>query len=163
MLASNSCYLHHFCTYQAFFTLGETATYSQNCPVRSETKQFSFSSSLSIRRLQASFLLAEQRKLCPSPLPLLPSPATYACVQLVHTLTGNYLTVNSTRTSWTEHTCLKVELQAAPSSSAIFSVLPQYKVRSVGEQVYIHASQKQPSVVEAISRSILTNTTTRFN
>jgi inositol 1,4,5-triphosphate receptor type 1 len=56
-------------------------------------------------------------------------------IQLLHTLTGKYVRVNSTLTSRTENTSLRVELSAENSNSCIFKILPRYKVRSVGDVV----------------------------
>ena len=58
-------------------------------------------------------------------------------MQLRHTLTGKYVQVNSTLTSRTENTSLRVELCAENSNSCVFKVLPRYKVRSVGDVVSI--------------------------
>ena len=55
--------------------------------------------------------------------------------QLCHTLTGKYVRVNSTLTSRTENTSLRVELTGENSNSCIFKILPRYKVRSVGDVV----------------------------
>ena len=55
--------------------------------------------------------------------------------QLQHTLTGKYVRVNSTLTSRTENTSLRVELSGENSNSCVFKILPRYKVRSVGDVV----------------------------
>jgi hypothetical protein len=56
-------------------------------------------------------------------------------IQLQHTLTGKYVRVNSTLTSRTENTSLRVELSGENSNSCVFKILPRYKVRSVGDVV----------------------------
>ena len=72
----------------------------------------------------------------PSPLPPpSPSPLPPLTLQLRHTLTGKYVTVNTTLTSRTENTSLRVELCEENSSGCIFKILPRYKVRSVGDVV----------------------------
>lgn len=43
--------------------------------------------------------------------------------------------VNTTLTSRTENTCLRVELRADNTSGCVFKILPRYKVRSVGDVV----------------------------
>lgn len=55
--------------------------------------------------------------------------------QLLHTLTKKYVRVNTTLTSRTENTSLRVELCTENSSGCIFKILPRYKVRSVGDVV----------------------------
>ena len=67
----------------------------------------------------------------PHPLPQFLFPFT----QLQHTLTGKYVRVNSTLTSRTENTSLRVELSGENSNSCVFKILPRYKVRSVGDVV----------------------------
>ena len=70
-----------------------------------------------------------------SPLHFFPSPLPPLTLQLRHTLTGKYVTVNATLTSRTENTSLRVELCEENSSGCIFKILPHYKVRSVGDVV----------------------------
>lgn len=57
------------------------------------------------------------------------------CMQLLHTLTKRYLSVNTMLTSRTENTSLRVELSSENTSGCVFKVLPRYKVRSVGDVV----------------------------
>ena len=56
-------------------------------------------------------------------------------VQLQHTLTKKFVAVNTTVTSRTENTSLRVELSAVNTSGCIFKILPIYKVHSVGDEV----------------------------
>ena len=73
-----------------------------------------------------------------TPLSLLTSllpPSLPPSPQLRHILTGKYVRVNSTLTSRTENTSLRVELCGENRSSCIFKILPRYKVRSVGDVV----------------------------
>lgn len=75
------------------------------------------------------------------PPPLSPShPLTPTLPQLQHSLTKKYMRVNTTLTSRTENTSLRVELCAENRSGCIFKILPRYKVRSVGDVVRLLAS-----------------------
>ena len=71
----------------------------------------------------------------PVPHPLLQFLFPFPLTQLHHTLTGKYVRVNSTLTSRTENTSLRVELSGENSNSCVFKILPRYKVRSVGDVV----------------------------
>lgn len=68
------------------------------------------------------------------PIPSLPHLYT-SHEQLQHSLTKKYVRVNTTLTSRTENTSLRVELCVENSNGCIFKILPRYKVRSVGDVV----------------------------
>ena len=83
----------------------------------------------------------------------------------MHTASKKYLAVNTTETSRTENTNLKVsatiivlvmkfcynfefqvELSSRNSEGCIFKILPRYKVRSVGNEVRYHDQVKFESI-----------------
>lgn len=81
------------------------------------------------------------------PIPSLPHPFTLSPLtspQLQHTLTKKYVRVNTTLTSRTENTSLRVELSVENSNGCIFKILPRYKVRSVGDVVSSFTGSSSP-------------------
>ena len=70
--------------------------------------------------------------------------------QLQHTLSKKRLMVNTTKTSRIEATNLQVELSEEVTEGCIFTVLPRYKVRSVGDEV-----SHKPCVVYHVTSSWL--------